>query len=568
MESRASTGKHRPWFERSPELLAWELRRFDAWRFPYEIDEDAKARGFLILRTEVPFAGEQRSVEVRYPAETPEFPPVVFDEPVLGRHQHPFHGNFCLLGRPEDDWPAASWGAADLIGYQLLELLTDGEAGEATVRANEEPMPEPYSAYYRYDHNAAILIPGNLASPAGQGGSLRVRRFRARQFVLLAMDKDTGDPRLTDFLQLPGSRELTGRWIRLNTPPPAGPNARELLGWLREEHGELFPPPRPPRGKQQGRDSGPDVVAIVFPEEALPDGTPRDGWLVVHRSGSGGTLLHAQVVSEEERSRRIPELSELPKRKVVVIGVGGLGGELAVQLARAGVGRLHLFDHDRFEASNSVRHVLGVEMAGIDKSEGVADACRRANPLSEIAMEPGVHFGSVDPKSPTALERLEAALEDADLVVETTGVNQIETLVSRVAWESDVPAVLCWLTDGAHAGHLVRLVAGRTACGKCFFTRERAGELLQGDADPTAVAFAQGCSHPTTTGASFEHSELVANTTRLCASMLSEGAYPDPGWDHAVMNFRHDPRVAENRRFVAEDLPPTEDCARCRPAAG
>jgi len=47
---------------------------------------------------------------------------------------------------------------------------------------------------------------------------------------------------------------------------------------------------------------------------------------------------------------------ELQKRfaeaSVVVCGLGGLGSNVAVSLARAGIGRIHLIDFDKVDISN------------------------------------------------------------------------------------------------------------------------------------------------------------------------------------------------------------------------
>lgn len=171
MESRGSTGSYRPWYEHWPDLLDWERERFGAWELPWVVDEEAKAHGFLVVHSEVEFRGNTVPIRVEYPSETPELPPTVFsDPPILDRHQQPFRGNFCLLARPEDDWNARDWGAADLIGHQLKALLRDSEAGVDVVRENEAPIPEPPSATFAYEEDSVVLIPGNLACPEGDEG--------------------------------------------------------------------------------------------------------------------------------------------------------------------------------------------------------------------------------------------------------------------------------------------------------------------------------------------------------------------------------------------------------------
>lgn len=63
-------------------------------------------------------------------------------------------------------------------------------------------------------------------------------------------------------------------------------------------------------------------------------------------------------------------LDRLRQTTVLVAGLGGVGGACAESLARAGVGRLLLLDHDRFNASNLNRQLLATsEVLGRGKAE-------------------------------------------------------------------------------------------------------------------------------------------------------------------------------------------------------
>jgi molybdopterin/thiamine biosynthesis adenylyltransferase/ubiquitin-protein ligase len=69
--------------------------------------------------------------------------------------------------------------------------------------------------------------------------------------------------------------------------------------------------------------------------------------------------IHLQNHSQNYLIRRGGAETALADKKVAVIGCGSVGGNIAVNLAKSGVGELHLFDYDRFYPENMYRHVLG-----------------------------------------------------------------------------------------------------------------------------------------------------------------------------------------------------------------
>jgi molybdopterin/thiamine biosynthesis adenylyltransferase len=559
-----------PWFERWPELAEWELARFAERELPAEVDERARAAGRFVVLSRVMYHGQELPIEVRYPAETPELPPMVYGPPgLLERHDHPFAGNFCLLERPFDDWPARSWGAADLIAERLSALLADSEAGADAVRDAEAPIPEPYSAYYNYPFGAVVLVPGDLAAPVGASGMLRLRQFPGEQlrFLVEAADGTPGDSAL--LRSIPEGPRLDVPWRRLKTPP-SGPNGADVLAFVRREHPDLVRPPLPPKlaGSRWLHEPELQVVALVFREEGPAVGEMRDAWLFLCVPRGGEPLLaHAQIVSTEERLRRAPDLAALAAKRAVIVGLGTLGGDIALELAKAGLGELDLVDFDRYEANNAVRHILGIDFVGWAKTEAVAVACRRINPFTnprpiQLLVGQAIWNGT------SSLEELVPLVEQADVVVETTGSHQLQRLIARVAAEAGARFVSCWLTAGFLGAHVLRTVPGQTRCFVCTATDLAAGRLACAEAGDDALVVAQGCSHPTVAGAGFDAAEAAAVAARLTVQTLLDGAYPAAAWDHAAVSFRRLPDDPDFPRFVAETLPPYEECPQCSSAAG
>jgi molybdopterin/thiamine biosynthesis adenylyltransferase len=86
------------------------------------------------------------------------------------------------------------------------------------------------------------------------------------------------------------------------------------------------------------------------------------------------TTRNIGFVSEAEQQR-------LLAGRVLVIGVGGMGGAAVQALARAGVGGFGIADIDTFEVSNLNRQVFAdLDSINQDKAAETAKRLRRINP--------------------------------------------------------------------------------------------------------------------------------------------------------------------------------------------
>lgn len=68
-------------------------------------------------------------------------------------------------------------------------------------------------------------------------------------------------------------------------------------------------------------------------------------------------------------------------------GLGGLGSNIAIMLARTGIGHLHLIDFDIVEPSNLNRQQYMVEHLGMYKTEALKDELQRMNPYIEVRID-------------------------------------------------------------------------------------------------------------------------------------------------------------------------------------
>lgn len=94
--------------------------------------------------------------------------------------------------------------------------------------------------------------------------------------------------------------------------------------------------------------------------------------------------------SKEELYRALEERHgadfqrKMAQSSAAVCGLGGLGSNIAIALARAGIGRLHIIDFDKVDISNLNRQQYFIDQLGEFKTKALADTLRRIAPYCEI----------------------------------------------------------------------------------------------------------------------------------------------------------------------------------------
>ena len=99
---------------------------------------------------------------------------------------------------------------------------------------------------------------------------------------------------------------------------------------------------------------------------------------------------------------------KLKKVEVCILGLGGLGSNVAVLLARAGIGSLKLVDFDRVEASNLNRQQYRISHIGLKKTEAMKSIIKEINPFVEVE--------TLDIK--VDRKNIHSIVEDIEIVVE------------------------------------------------------------------------------------------------------------------------------------------------------
>lgn len=75
---------------------------------------------------------------------------------------------------------------------------------------------------------------------------------------------------------------------------------------------------------------------------------------------------------------------KISSAKVAVCGIGGLGSNIAIALARAGIGQLHIIDFDRVDVSNLNRQQYFAEQVGLYKTDAMTENLHKIAPYCRI----------------------------------------------------------------------------------------------------------------------------------------------------------------------------------------
>lgn len=126
---------------------------------------------------------------------------------------------------------------------------------------------------------------------------------------------------------------------------------------------------------------------------------------------------------------------KLQKAKVAIAGLGGLGSNIAIGLARIGVGQLHLVDFDRVDLTNLNRQHYFIHHLGQYKTEALKKQIWEINPYILV---------STDCLKITA-SNVATLFSDADIICEAFDVPENKAMLVNTVLEQ-LPDK--WLVSG------------------------------------------------------------------------------------------------------------------------
>lgn len=334
----------------------------------------------------------------------------------------------------------------------------------------------------------------SILQPVGPTRSIAY--WEGQQFVLLAETAERGRTWLEHFKgEFTGSRFAFGSGIFLWLPAPLYPEQypannsclREIAKELGQHSVDVLA--KVIKSSQEGFpvvfgfDVGQDPVLAggwSSPlNHSIPHHNARSSLTRGFRSGKippaviGSRYLASPGVLEKRRVQRCDrawiharggdaKAARHVHKRIMLIGCGALGSQIAELLAQGGVGRLVLVDHDTLSWDNVGRHILGgPSQVGTNKAEALGKELQQRFPELDIF---------------TAASRWQDVyrqngqlFRECDVIVATTGDWASEAALNLLARRSPQfpPLVFGWSEAYACAGHALAVldIGGCLTCG-------------------------------------------------------------------------------------------------------
>ena len=440
---------------------------------------------------------QARTMEIVFDRGWPYQPPGVYVQGLTTNHST--LDDFVCLWREGD--ASLQWETLDGL-FSRIEYWCN------RAKKGWEGDDLPFDAYLNFKNKwpvMAIFEFESLQTGVGSWGDLAGTR-RANPDVLSLRSG-----------RVSSASELSGIWFRigqLRAPPPR--NFSELAQHLNRSQRKglqrALSRRRSPAGLRPS--GGLDITLFAW------EWRDRPHLLVMGLAGIGDNVEAAVLMAEpnDEQTLKLragPDAEILKDRRVVLFGVGALGGHVAVALAESGIESVRIVDRDFLSPGNVVRHVAGHRQVGKLKVSSVNAVIEDHAPWTKV--DP-----IAPPVNPAGRNEIGQLVNDVDLVVDATGNDAFVYPVAQVALELGKPFISGALFRGGFVGRVQRKALETDAPISNRPESTSYPTIPPGDAEFETAEPDLGCSAPVNNAAPASVLACASLITQMAIDVLTE----------------------------------------------
>ena len=154
---------------------------------------------------------------------------------------------------------------------------------------------------------------------------------------------------------------------------------------------------------------------------------------------------------------------------VAICGLGGLGSNIAIALARAGIGKLILIDFDRVDITNLHRQQYKADQIGMYKTDALADNLREINPYIELE----THTERITEENVVTL------LKDAEIICEAFDDAECKAMLTNTVL-SELPDKYLVAASGMAGMGMTNSIKTRRITSRFYLCGDETSEVSDG----------------------------------------------------------------------------------------
>ena len=154
---------------------------------------------------------------------------------------------------------------------------------------------------------------------------------------------------------------------------------------------------------------------------------------------------------------------------VAICGLGGLGSNIALYLARAGIGKLILIDFDRVDITNLHRQQYKADQIGMYKTDALADNLREIAPYIELE----AHTERITEDNAVTL------LQDADIICEAFDDAECKAMLTNTVL-SELPYKYLVAASGMAGMGVTNSIKTRKVTSRFYLCGDETSEVSDG----------------------------------------------------------------------------------------
>lgn len=267
-------------------------------------------------------------------------------------------------------------------------------------------------------------------------------------------------------------------------------------------------------------------------------------------------IIEGEKISElsyHQRNSSRAKFDILKKVSISVLGVGAVGSEIADCLAKAGIGRICLFDEQNIRAHNSVRHLAGLEYLDQLKVSAVSEILYSHNPFIKVQLN---KFNLFD---------LDASehLQDDTISISSVADDNVEGFINQQLVTSNKTAFYVRTLRGGKVARIFRVIPGEDACFNCLsLYRKEKKKFIEIPDDLDYPTLKNECNNPIRPASASDLKLIAAISTRLLIDFLQTNDKASNNWiwsSEIIQNTL----IEEPFKLYSQHIPPHTDCVYC-----